>query len=396
VIKSGRYPLVRIACAPLLLSLGLLHAQCVQTVPLAGTYSIGGATTGTGNGPFTLTATNSTFSFVELVPNQTFTFAQLTSLFANFTSNSGGSGGGTPRFAVGVNDGGTERFITIDLGNSPAFTDSDTVLNTYSGFNVIGNNDAGRYQTGPGGSGFPGGSPFTTYSGSATSALTLAGPLQVEEIDYITDTFSPFPSRDETLFSIGGSVTVPCPADGFQVGYAANVGPAGGESFIDMTNTGAGSTATTPQNLCINVYAFDAQEELLTCCACKVTPNGLSSLNVRQDLLSNTSTGENPSSAVIKLLATAPAGGICDATSAGTGANPLAAGMAAWGTTLHTLAGSPTGFGLTERPFTISTLSAGELSHLATFCSFVVANGTGSGICKGCSSPSGLGAASSQ
>jgi len=393
VTKSGCYSLLRIACAPLFFSLGLLHAQCVQTVPLAGAYNLGPGTdgnqaTGTGNGPFHLTATNSTFSYVDFVPGQTFTFSQLTSLFANFTSNSGGSGGGTPRLSVGLNLGGVETSLEIYLGKSPSFTDTDAVLNTFSGLNLIGNNDPGRYDT----SHFPGGNPFTTYN----SALALIGSLQVEEIFYVTDTFGAVPSRDETLFSIGGLVSVPCPADGFQVGYAANVGPTGGESFIDITNTGASSTTATPQSLCINVYAFDSQEELLSCCTCQVTPNGLAALNVRQDLLTNTLTGKSPTSAVIKLLASAPTGGACDPTSAGTAANPLASGMAAWGTTLHQLPGSTTSLGLTERPFTISTLSAGELAHLTTFCAFDIANGTGAGICKGCSGPNGLGASSSQ
>jgi len=98
----------------------------------------------------------------------TFTFGQLTNLFATFTSNSGGSGGGTPRLAVDLLDNtNTVHGLLIYLGNSPSFTDTDAVLNTWSGVNLIGNNDAGRYDT----SAFTGGSPFTTYA----SALALVG-----------------------------------------------------------------------------------------------------------------------------------------------------------------------------------------------------------------------------
>jgi hypothetical protein len=65
--------------------------------------------------------------------------------------------------------------------------------------NLIGNNDAGRYDT----SNFTGGSPFTTYS----QALALIGSLQVEEIFFVSDTFGTFPSRDLTLGSINGAFT---------------------------------------------------------------------------------------------------------------------------------------------------------------------------------------------
>ena len=183
---------------------------------LTGTYSLGPGNDGnqaTGTGPFHLTATNSTFSYVQFSPsivnnpNVSFTFAQLTSLFANFQSNSGGSGGGTPRLSVHLFDSSNvERRVLIFLGNSPSFTDSDTALNAYSGFNVIGNNDSGRYDT----SAFSGGSPFTTYS----AALALVGTNRVGDIFYVTDTFGSFPSRDETLFSIGGSVNS-CDANNF-------------------------------------------------------------------------------------------------------------------------------------------------------------------------------------
>jgi len=167
-----------------------------------GTYSLGPGNDGnqaTGAGPFHLTATNSTFSYVQLITDGSFTFAQLQSLAANFQSNSGGSGGGAPRLTVKLFDGTTTRSLLIYLGNSPAFTDSDAVLNTWSGVNLIGNNDPGRYDT----SNFPGGSPSSTYA----AALALVGGQQVKGFSYVLDTFGAFPSRDETLTSITGSAT---------------------------------------------------------------------------------------------------------------------------------------------------------------------------------------------
>jgi len=187
--------------------------------------------------------------------------------------------------------------------------------------------------------------------------------------------------------------------DAFQVNYAANTNAAPSndntfaESFINITNTGASILPDpVPGTICVNIYTFDPSAELLSCCACAVTPNGLASLGVDSSLLNNSLTGQKPSSAVIKLIATEDSG-TCDPTSVT--AAQLAPGMRAWRTTPHVLTQTPITFGLTETEFTQAQLSAGELAHLTTFCSFITANGTGAGICKGCTMGA-LGAVSSQ
>ena len=53
-------------------------------------------------------------------------------------------------------------------------------------------------------------------------------------------------------------------------------------------------------------YVFDPQEEEIGCCACLVTPNGLNSLSVKSDLISNNLTPAVPTSVVIKLVASQP------------------------------------------------------------------------------------------
>ena len=168
------------------------------------------------------------------------------------------------------------------------------------------------------------------------------------------------------------------PADEFQVGYA-NV--AAGDAFVNITNNGASDPPATPGTLCVYVYAFDPSEEMLSCCTCKVTPNGLASISVKNSLLAKTATGENPSSVVIKLVATAYTGGVCDA--ANTNGVNLAPGMRAWATTLHALQGG--GVALTENSFGQGTLSSAEGTHLTAFCGFLEGNGTGHGVCAGCS-----------
>jgi uncharacterized repeat protein (TIGR01451 family) len=227
-----------------------------------------------------------------------------------------------------------------------------------------------------------------TASGSCTVSVnvtgTVAGSL-VNTTSTVTASNAPTgAAATASIFVVG---------DAYQVGYAANLpgnGSSGGQSVINITNTGS-----SDGNLCVNIYAFDPSEEMLGCCTCQVTPNGLSSLDVGPDLYSNTLTGANPTSAVIKLVATSGTGAACDPTSAGSAANPLASGLRAWFTTLHQLSGSTPTLGITENPFTISTLSAGELAHLNSFCAFVLSDGSGPGVCKGCAA-GGLGAASAK
>jgi hypothetical protein len=199
----------------------------------------------------------------------------------------------------------------------------------------------------------------------------------------------------------------------FQVRYAANLNV--NDSFIDITNTGANGAALLGPgfggavgNICVNVYAFSPDEQEISCCSCLVTPNGLKSLSVKKDIISNTLTGDVPNSVVVKLLSTlAGAGGSgtsCTNSAATVTTATIAPGMAAWMTTTHqsttttttvtpspffflppttTTSTSTTTF-QTETPFTPSTLSAGELASIGGRCATILANGSGTGICRSC------------
>lgn len=186
-----------------------------------------------------------------------------------------------------------------------------------------------------------------------------------------------------TLTALMATHAVAQPSDAFQVTYAPNLVAAragltsgavaiAGDSVINITNAN-----TSGGNICVNVYAFSPDEQLVSCCACPVTPNGLVSLSARNDLISNTLTPGVPTSIVIKLLATtAPVGG-CNAASPT--AASLVAGMRAWATHLHI---AP--FGLTEDAAQTAALSAVELAKLTSLCGFIQANGSGFGICRSC------------
>jgi hypothetical protein len=162
----------------------------------------------------------------------------------------------------------------------------------------------------------------------------------------------------------------------FQVKYAGNL--AAGDSVFNITNTGANGG-----NICVNVYTFSPDEQLISCCACTVTPNGLVSLSARNDLIVKTLTPAVPSAIVVKLLSTT--GGPCNASTPRT----RSAGLAAWGTTIHNIGGV---ISLTETPFKPSSLGGAELDRISALCGFIQTNGSGFGICNSCR-PGALGGA---
>jgi hypothetical protein len=215
-------------------------------------------------------------------------------------------------------------------------------------------------------------------------------------------------------------------ADSFyQIGFAANLNI--GDSVVNITNDGFNGgvfnpAAPTAGNICVNTYVFDPQEEEIGCCACLVTPNGLNSLSVKSDLISNNLTPAVPTSVVIKLLGSLPsttaAGNftICNPATAGTTMlTALEYGMVAWGSTLEPAA-TPGTYGPVNVPFGTGALSGmlpgvvgitngylqvnfgpgvtttfgvdpvpgTELFGLTSLCNFIQANGTGFGICKSC------------
>ncbi len=180
----------------------------------------------------------------------------------------------------------------------------------------------------------------------------------------------------------------------FLISYAANL--TSGDGVINLTNTGANGAALNGPgfggaagNICMNVYAFSPDEQLVSCCSCLVTPNGLASLSVNQDLISNTLTGVRPNSVVVKVVPTGAGAGFtgtaCTNSAAVAGqnaANPLiASGALGFGTTVHA---QGTAFATTENPLRQSTLSAQELASITNRCTNIIGNGSTFGICRSC------------
>ncbi len=176
----------------------------------------------------------------------------------------------------------------------------------------------------------------------------------------------------------------------YQVTYASNLTI--GDSVINITNsgahgagTGSGTSASVTGAICVNVYVYDPSEEVVACCSCPVTPNGLVSLSAQKDLIVNPLTRGNPTSIVIKLLATAPVGGSCNNSALLAGTPTIVSGMLAWGTTLTANTSAAAGtYAVIPTVVKPATLSAGEEARLAYGCGVVANVGSGFGVCNSC------------
>jgi hypothetical protein len=195
--------------------------------------------------------------------------------------------------------------------------------------------------------------------------------------------------------------------DTFQINYTANLNLA--DSVINLKNAGYHKQTLFGHGyLCANVYAFDAAEELISCCSCPLTANSLRSLSVRNDILSNTLTPAIPTSIDVKIVWTTPLKDTehpdCNASVSPAGPPPstgclalavpqagavkpncYASGGRAWMTHIH--AGpnpAPANLSMTEDRFTNVPLSQNEEGILQLLCAFIQGNGSGFGICKSC------------
>ena len=122
-------------------------------VTATGTYSndadAGNMASGFPNGPFSLTSNATpTYSYVDFIPNQTFSLNNIVGMSANFTDISGGADGGSPRFVVQLQNG---NFYTTYVGTPPSFNDNNPAAFTtaYSNFNFVNaTNDTGFENSG--------------------------------------------------------------------------------------------------------------------------------------------------------------------------------------------------------------------------------------------------------
>ena len=154
-----------------------------------------------------------------------------------------------------------------------------------------------------------------------------------------------------------------------------------GDSVVHASNSGEAETVAL---MCLNIYAFTPDEQMVSCCSCPVTPNSLVSFSANKDLASNMLTPSAPDSMVITLVGTLPPdGGTCGNSAGAVATAVLAPGITAWGTTVHATP-TPGALAVTETEFISDTLSVDELVRLSNVCNFIIANGSGFGVCRSC------------
>jgi hypothetical protein len=168
------------------------------------------------------------------------------------------------------------------------------------------------------------------------------------------------------------------PPDTFKVNYYSNANYSGDpDGTVRITNVGTeiGSTAANSGNLCAMVYVLSPDQQLAECCGCRLTPDGLLTLSINNDLTSNPLTPVTLHTGDIKIVSS---------FGYSTGCNPSkpvpTAGIRAWATHIQNASGSF--LAVTETEFSDSTLSAGELAQLVGKCKAILNNGSGFGVCS--------------
>lgn len=163
----------------------------------------------------------------------------------------------------------------------------------------------------------------------------------------------------------------------FMVGYVANL--SAGDSVVNISNTGQSAGVNGSGNLCANLYVISPDEQVIACCSCPVTPNGLVSLSAKNDLAFRTLTPAVPGAFSVLILGSANTG-----TCSGSNPGSLAPGLVAWGSTLHSLPSS--GLAVAEISYPYASLSSNTITRLTSMCGFIQANGSGYGLCGICRS----------
>lgn len=181
-----------------------------------------------------------------------------------------------------------------------------------------------------------------------------------------------------------GTTGVEASINGIQTSDTLTVQPLSTVSYYDATS-GTDSTiritnpGTTGQDLCAMVYVFDQDQQMSECCGCLVSQDGLLTLSLKKDLLSNPLTGVQSTAGTVMLVSAKQLNsGGCNAASmtpAGT--------VVAWATHLPQSKSGP--LTSAEVPFSTSPLSATLSSSLQAQCSFIQQLGSGQGLC-GCGS----------
>ena len=164
--------------------------------------------------------------------------------------------------------------------------------------------------------------------------------------------------------------------------FSNNPGPGGAaDQQVRLVNYGAtGTPLTSPQgDVCANVYVFDANQEMVACCSCRITPNGLLTLSVANGLTNNPVTSVVPVNGDVKIVSTAARGS--SACTPLTDNGGFLESTVGFGTHLQVSGGTAAGTYITETAITSAGFSTIEHDFLLQACQFARYLGSNKGVC---------------
>ena len=176
--------------------------------------------------------------------------------------------------------------------------------------------------------------------------------------------------------------------DVYTVDYYANANTATApDATVRIINPGTtddpNHVGTEAEDLCAQIYVFDANQEMSECCGCIVTANGLLTLSVNNNLTANPLLGAKLHTGVIKIETTTlpVGGGLCDPRGHRGGVVEfLVPTLRAWATHIQNKVG--TAYPITEGESQAAGLGDGEATDLAEDCTVLKELGSGAGTCN--------------
>jgi len=179
-----------------------------------------------------------------------------------------------------------------------------------------------------------------------------------------------------------------------------NPGSTGGYSYFDPNAPGR-----YYGDLCANIYVFTSDQEMVECCSCFLSPNGLRTLSVDIDLTANPLTATAPNAGLIKIVSSEIDTNQGDGACSGVSTNPAGkseftdvaqapyepyGSLRTWST--HIRPTTTTLFTLSEASFRHADIGhveygaedrdgTGELRKLQQQCHNIALNGSGHGHC---------------
>jgi len=146
------------------------------------------------------------------------------------------------------------------------------------------------------------------------------------------------------------------------------------DADLRIINPGEQGTPMTAGQgtVCADIYVFDNTQEMVECCSCPITADGIISLSLLEDLTANPLTSFAPNLGVIKIVSDVQP--VCNAQLPIPGPD-----LRSYATHIsQPVSGT---YVTTEGESLPATLTAAEQAFLGQACSFVQYLGSGKGVC---------------